>query len=172
MLCSLMLLNDQVLARLIPDDAGLPSSIVWPASKPLLGVVVALGATFSSALCSGFGILGLWLLQRSWLCRIAAGLAFLGQIMNSLLWFSTHTGPLPPNSLVLLGLGVILCGVPTLQSRLLPRWNVPPLILGICLVGIHLSPSLQLPQAVLRFCLFFAPVGSLETVQKDPCLIY
>lgn len=172
LLFSMMLVHSEVLARLTPGSAGLPNSFAWPASNQIMRAFVTLGGALSPALCCGCGALGLWVLQRSWLCRIAAGLAFLGQGMNGFLWFSTQTSPLPSSSLVLLGLGVILCGVSTLQSRLLPRWNALPLILGCCLVGTSLITLLQLLPAVMRSLLFFAPAASLVLLVLWGCLGY
>lgn len=159
MFSSLMLFHGEILARLIPGYADLPDSFVLPVPRQMMGVVVALGVSLFPALCYLFGALGLWLLQRSWLCRIAAGVAFLGLFMNGGLWFFTSASQLPSKSLLLLGIGIILCGVPIIQSRLLPRWNALPLILGAYLVCMSLSTSLSL--GVIRSLLFLAPVASL-----------
>lgn len=160
----LLIDGDVVSTHLIPGYSGLLSELPTPPGT-LAERFVYLGLLLSPALCFLCGALGLWLLQRSWPGRIAGALAFLGPLVSGFLWLLTDGFSYPVTALVLLGVGLLLCGICTLRSRLLPRWNAVPLLLGLCMVAYALRgfiwEFIPLPGFAMQSYWFFSTVGYL-----------
>jgi hypothetical protein len=172
-LFSLLLLDGEVAARLIPGYHGLlnfvvavltPSPSLPTAGQVMLLQLVGVGFLSIPTLCVVSGTLGLWLLQRGWLGNLAGGLALLGPLVGVLSLF-VRARSLVLIAFLLLGMGLLLFGVLVLRSHVLRRWNALPLVLGLCLVAYSLRlviwDVIPVPDLVIQRYAAIATTGYL-----------
>lgn len=110
-----------------------------------------IGVALVPIICWTLGLVGLLLAQRGWVGRVSASLALLALGADLAAYIITDLQIAPLASVLenmvgqlayvgwaftqadalVLGLSLIVCGIVTLKARLLPRWNVVPLLLGL-----------------------------------------
>lgn len=110
-----------------------------------------IGIALTPIICWTLGLVGLLLAQRGWVGRVSASLALLALgaeiaayiitdlqiaplagMLENIVGQLAHVGwAFTQADDLVLGLSLIVCGIVTLKARLLPRWNVVPLLLGL-----------------------------------------